>query len=197
MLQIRSTLLLPGVYRWINAAISFLRFVAELSRKRRTVPHAYNALKHGTKQLIRYLREEWHCKIGRVANYQGDEKRERRARRRKQGLKFRRNFAEFRRNFSFPLGTGKKYFGIFGKFRFENSKFKKNCPKFTEIRRNSAKFRNGIPFPPITGISPENEMVNPTVDPRRKRANAQGEGTLHPSHFSCVSLKQKTILSKN
>jgi len=111
--------------------------VAELSRKRRTVPHAYNALKHRTKQLIRYLREEWHCKIGRVANYQGDEKRERRARRRKQGLKFRRNFAEFRRNFSFPLGTGKKYFSIFGKFCFEKSKFKKIRPKFTEIHRNS------------------------------------------------------------
>ena len=68
-----------------------------------------------------------------------------------EGLKFRRNFVEFGRNFSFPLGTGKKYFGIFGKFRFKNSKFKKIRPKF----------RNGIPFPPITGISPENEMVNP------------------------------------
>ena len=65
------------------------------------------------------------------------------------------------RHFSFLLGTGKKYFGIFGKFRFENSKFKKIWPKFTEIRRNSPEFRNGIPFPPITGISPENEMVNP------------------------------------
>ena len=55
-----------------------------------------------------------------------------------QGLKFRRNFAEFRRNFLFPLGTGKKYFGIFGKFRFKNSKFKKIRPKFTEIpERNS------------------------------------------------------------
>ena len=54
-----------------------------------------------------------------------------------QGLKFRRNFAEFRRNFSFPLGTGKKYFGIFGKFRFENSKFKKIRPKFAENHRNS------------------------------------------------------------
>jgi len=55
-----------------------------------------------------------------------------------QGLKFRRNFVEFRRNFSFPLGTGKKYFSIFEKFRFENSKFKKNRPKFTEIpERNS------------------------------------------------------------
>ena len=30
-----------------------------------------------------------------------------------------------------------------------------------KIGRNSPKFRNGIPFPPITGISPENEMVNP------------------------------------
>ena len=69
--------------------------------------------------------------------------------------------AKFRRNFSFPLGTGKKYFGIFGKFRFENPKFKKNRLKFTEIHRNSPEFRNGIPFPPITGISPENEMVNP------------------------------------
>ena len=54
-----------------------------------------------------------------------------------QGLKFRRNFAEFRRNFSFPLGTGKKYFSIFGKFCFEKSKFKKIRPKFTEIHRNS------------------------------------------------------------
>jgi hypothetical protein len=46
--------------------------------------------------------------------------------------------AKFRRNFSFPLGTGKKYFGIFGKFRFENSKFKKIRPKFTGIpERNS------------------------------------------------------------
>jgi len=49
---------------------------------------------------------------------------------RRQGLKFR-----LRRNFSFPLGTGKKYFGIFGKFRFENSKkFVRNSPKF--IRRS-------------------------------------------------------------
>jgi len=44
---------------------------------------------------------------------------------------------KFRRNFPFPLGTGKKYFGIFGKFRFENSKFKKIRPKFTEIHQNS------------------------------------------------------------
>ena len=36
-----------------------------------------------------------------------------------------------------------------------------NSKKFTEVCRNSPKFRNGIPFPPITGISPENEMVNP------------------------------------
>jgi len=75
-----------------------------------------------------------------------------------QGLKFRRNFVEFRRNFSFPLGTGKKYFGIFKKFRFKNSKFKEIRPKFSEIHRNS-----GIPFPPITGILPENEMVNPAA----------------------------------
>ena len=36
-----------------------------------------------------------------------------------------------------------------------------NSKNSSEIRRKSPKFRNGIPFPPITGISPENEMVNP------------------------------------
>ena len=59
-------------------------------------------------------------------------------------MKFRRNFAEFRRNFSFPLGTGKKYFGIFGKFRFENSKFKKIRPKFAEIHQNSVRRSPGF-----------------------------------------------------
>ena len=54
-----------------------------------------------------------------------------------QGLKFWRNFAEFRRNFSFSFGTGNKYFGIFEKFRFKNSKFKKIRPKFAENHRNS------------------------------------------------------------
>ena len=58
-----------------------------------------------------------------------------------QGLKFRRNFAEIRRKFSFSLLTGKKNFGIFRKISFENSKFKKFRPKYTEIRRNLPKFR--------------------------------------------------------
>ena len=59
-----------------------------------------------------------------------------------QGLKFRRNFAEFRRKISFSLVTGKKNFGIFRKISFENSKFKKIRPKFTEIYRNfETKFR--------------------------------------------------------
>ena len=62
-----------------------------------------------------------------------------------QGLKFRRNFTEIRRKISFSLVTGKKNFGIFRKISFENSKFKKFRPKFTEIsERNfvSAKHRD-------------------------------------------------------
>ena len=78
-----------------------------------------------------------------------------------QGLKFRRNFAEIRRKISFSLVTGKKNFGIFRKISFENSKFKKFRPKYTEIRRNLPKFRNEISFPLNTGICNENEMVNP------------------------------------
>ena len=78
-----------------------------------------------------------------------------------QGLKFRRNFAEIRRKISFSLVTGKKNFGIFRKISFENSKFKKFRPKYTEIRRNLPKFRNEISFPLNTGICKENEMVNP------------------------------------
>ena len=81
-----------------------------------------------------------------------------------QGLTFRRNFAEISVFFSFPLVTGIRNFGIFRYISFQNSKFNKFRPKSTEIRRNSPKFRNGIPFPPITGISPENEMVNPAAD---------------------------------
>ena len=78
-----------------------------------------------------------------------------------QGLTFRRNFAEISVFFPFPLVTGIRNFGIFRYISFQNSKFNKFRPKSTEIRRNSPKFRNGIPFPPITGIPPENEMVNP------------------------------------
>jgi len=77
-----------------------------------------------------------------------------------QGLKFRRNFAEIRRKISFSLVTGKKNFGIFRKISFENSKFKKIRPKFTEIRWNLPKFRSEISFPLNTGICNENEMVN-------------------------------------
>jgi len=80
---------------------------------------------------------------------------------RHQGLTFRRNFAEISVFFPFPLVTGIRNFGIFRYISFQNSKFNKFRPKSTEIRRNSPKFRNGIPFPPITGILPENEMVNP------------------------------------
>ena len=57
----------------------------------------------------------------------------------RQGLKFRRNF-------SFPLGTGKKYFDIFGKFCFENSKFKKIRPKFTGIPETEFRFRRSPGF---------------------------------------------------
>jgi len=78
-----------------------------------------------------------------------------------QGLTFRRNFAEISVFFPFPLVTGIRNFGIFRYISFQNSKFNKFRPKSTEIRRNSPKFRNGIPFPPITGILPKNEMVNP------------------------------------
>ena len=72
--------------------------------------------------------------------------------------------AEFRRNFgffSFPLVTGIRNFGIFRYIPFSNSKFNKFRPKFTEIHRNLPKFRNEISFPLNTGISSENEMVNP------------------------------------
>jgi len=78
-----------------------------------------------------------------------------------QGLTFRRNFAEISVFFSFPLVTGIRNFGIFRYISFQNSKFNKFRPKSTEIRRNSPKFRNEIPFQLITGISPENEIVNP------------------------------------
>ena len=75
--------------------------------------------------------------------------------------------AKFRRisakNFVFASYREKK-FGIFRKISFENSKFKKIRPKFTEIRRNLPKFRNEILFPLNTGICNENEMVNPGRD---------------------------------
>ena len=71
---------------------------------------------------------------------------------RRQGLTFRRNFAEISVFFSFPLVTGIRNFGIFRYISFQNSKFNKFRPKSTEIRRNSPKFRNGIPFPLNTGI---------------------------------------------
>ena len=57
--------------------------------------------------------------------------------RREQGLKFRRNSAK---NFVFASYREKK-FGIFRKISFENSKFKKFRPKYTEIRRKLPKFR--------------------------------------------------------
>jgi len=74
--------------------------------------------------------------------------------------KFRRNSAK---NFVFATYREKKI-GIFRKISFENSKFKKIRPKFTEIRRNLPKFRNEISFPLNTGICNENEMVNPDPD---------------------------------
>ena len=108
------------------------------------------------------------CTSAGAAYYPGspDNKCPRRRRRARpaspeQGLKFWRNFAEFRRKISFSLVTGEKNFGIFRKISFENSKFKKIRPKFTEIRRNLPKFRNEISFPLNTGICNENEMVNP------------------------------------
>ena len=72
-------------------------------------------------------------------------------------VKFRRNSAK---NFVFASYREKK-FGIFRKISFENSKFKKIRPKFTEFRRNLPKFRSEISFPLNTGICNENEMVNP------------------------------------
>jgi len=49
-----------------------------------------------------------------------------------------------------------KNISVFSKnfvLKIQNSKkFGRNSPKFT-----------GIPFPPITGILPENEMVNPAA----------------------------------
>ena len=87
------------------------------------------------------------------------------------------NFSvEFRRNsgfFLFPLVTGKRNFGIFRYILFSNSKFNKFRSKFTEIRRNLPKFRNEISFPLNTGISSENEMVNPGLACRGSEAKGK------------------------
>ena len=80
-----------------------------------------------------------------------------------QVLTFRRNFAEISIFFSFPLVTGIRNFAIFRYILFQNSKFNKFRPKSTEIYRNLPKFRNEISFPLNTGISSENEMVNPAL----------------------------------
>ena len=106
-----------------------------------------------------------------------------------QGLTFRRNFAEISVFFPFPLVTGIRNFGIFRYISFQNSKFNKFRPKSIEIRRNSPKFRNGIPFPPITGILPENEMVNP--GPERQRPVDRFQLNMH------VKLKHRSSLRFN
>jgi len=63
----------------------------------------------------------------------------------RQGLKFRRNFAEIRRKILFSLVTGKKISVFFEKFRLKIQNSKKigqNSPKFAEIYRNfGTKFR--------------------------------------------------------
>ena len=69
--------------------------------------------------------------------------------------------AKFRRisaKFFVSARYREKIFRYFRKISFWKFKIQKNS---SENRRKSPKFRNGIPFPPITGISPENEMVNP------------------------------------
>jgi len=69
--------------------------------------------------------------------------------------------AKFRRNFGFFSVSASyrdpkfRYFSIYFVSKFKIQQIS------SEIHRNSPKFRNGIPFPPISGISPENEMVNP------------------------------------
>ena len=62
---------------------------------------------------------------------------------RRQGLTFRRNFAEILDFFPFPLVTGIRNFGIFRYISFQNStNFVQNPSKSTEIYRNfGTKFR--------------------------------------------------------
>src|SRR6185503_6023573 len=71
--------------------------------------------------------------------------------------KFRRNFGKFSVSASYR-DSKFRYFSVYFVFKFKIQQIS------SEIHRNSPKFRNGIPFPPNSGISPENETVNPGQD---------------------------------
>ena len=119
-----------------------------------------------------------------------------------QGLTFRRNFAEISVFFSVSASYRDLKFRYFSIYFV--SKFNKFRPKSTEIYRNLPKFRNEISFPLNTGISSENEMVNPGYKSLFVRQhNATYENSLIvplakvDMHADCMSSEIESRITKS